>query len=369
MSRIAVIGAGFSGAVIARELVANGHYVEVFDQSNHVAGNCYTARDAATGVMVHKYGPHIFHTDNERVWRYIRRYGEMVPYIHRNKATAHGRVYSLPMNLHTINQFFGMAMSPPAAQCWLADVVKPNDNPRTVEELGLATIGRELYEAFFAGYTRKQWGRDPSELPASVMKRLPVRLNYDDNYFSHPYQAIPRHGYTDIVSAILDIPQCQVHLDAPFKAARAHAFDHTFYSGPLDAWFDHCFGRLAYRTLDFREERWPGPDYQGCPTMNYCDVEVPWTRVTEHKHFAPWNTETRGTVVYREFSREAGPGDILYYPVRLADDKAILGQYETLAKAQEHVTFVGRLGTYRYLDMDATIAEALAAVDRFLGFV
>ncbi|MGA1141311.1 MAG: UDP-galactopyranose mutase, partial [Ilumatobacteraceae bacterium] len=230
-------------------------------------------------------------------------------------------------------------------------------NPVSFEEQALTLVGRELYEAFFAGYTRKQWGVDPRELPASILARLPLRFTDDDSYFNHPYQGIPEHGYTPIVEAILDHPNVTVHLSTRCSRAELQRYDHAFWSGPIDAYFNFEHGRLAYRTLDFEPEVVAG-DFQGCPVVNYCDAEVPYTRITEHKHFAPWETHS-SSVIYREFSRLCGDADTPYYPVRLVKEKAQLLEYVRLARAETGVTFLGRLGTYRYLDMDVTIHEAL----------
>ena len=358
----AVVGAGFSGAVMARELAEAGHRVEVFESRPHVAGNCHTER-SAEGPMVHVYGPHIFHTQHAHVWDYVRRFGEMVPYVHRVKATTGGRVFSLPVNLLTINQFFGTALDPEGAAALIRSKAEPGESaPSTFEEQALAFVGRELYEAFFAGYTRKQWGVDPSDLPASILARLPVRFTYDDSYFNHPWQAIPRHGYTPIVEAILDHPGISVHLSTPWPGG---SFDHVVWTGPIDAWFGHANGRLGYRTLDFEREVGTG-DAQGCPVMNYCDADVPWTRITEHKHFAPWEDHA-ATVLYREFSRLCGESDVPYYPIRLVKEKEQLLEYVRLAERTPGVTFMGRLGTYRYLDMDVTIHEALGCARSVLA--
>ena len=362
---LAIVGAGFSGAVVARQLVEAGHRAVVFDSRPHVAGNCHTVRHA-DGPMVHVYGPHIFHTQHERVWEYINRFGEMVPYNHRVKATSQGRVYSLPVNLLTINQFFGTTLSPDEARQLIDDKSdKSIGEPVTFEDQALKFVGRELYEAFFAGYTKKQWGLDPKELPASILARLPVRFTYDDSYFNHPWQAIPRHGYTPIVEAILDHPSIEVRLSTTFDRQMAESFDHVVWTGPIDAWFGHSHGRLGYRTLDFVEERHDG-DFQGCPVMNYCDEDVPYTRITEHKHFAPWEDHAR-TVTYREYSRLAGDDDVPYYPIRLVQEKEQLLQYVQMAESERDVTFMGRLGTYRYLDMDVTIHEALDTADRMVA--
>ena len=359
MAEIGIAGAGFSGAVIGRELAEAGHRVTVFDTRDHIAGNCHTQRDEASDVMLHVYGPHIFHTQWDHVWEYINRFGVMRPYNHKVKATSGGRVYSLPVNLHTINQFFATTMGPAEAQAFVAAKAEPPPSGEVVsfEDQGLAFVGREIYEAFLAGYTRKQWGTEPADLPAAILQRLPLRFNYDDSYFNHPYQAIPEDGYTPIVAAILDHPGIEVRLSTAL--GRDAGFDHVVWTGPIDAYFGHEHGRLGYRTLDFEREVHDG-DFQGCPVMNYCDPDVPFTRITEFKHFTPWESHDR-TVTYREFSRLHEPGDIEYYPIRLVREKAQLVEYVELARAAPDVTFVGRLGTYRYLDMDVTIKEALDA--------
>ncbi len=360
--RFAIVGAGFSGAVVARELAEAGHLANVFDTRDHVAGNCHTARHE-TGVMVHTYGPHIFHTQHEHVWQYINRFGEMMPYRHKVKAISHDTMYSLPVNLKTINQFFDQDFDAQQAEDFIQSKADTTiTNPVSFEDQGLRFVGRELYDAFFAGYTAKQWGVDPKELPASILARLPVRFNDDDSYFNHPYQAIPKDGYTPIVTAILNHPSIKVHLSTRFDPS-SHSefgeFDHVVWTGPIDAFFNFEFGRLGYRTLDFVPEISDG-DYQGHPVVNYCDIDVPFTRITEHKHFAPWEDHAR-TVVYREFSRLCGETDTPYYPIRLVKEKEQLLNYVQRARGAKGVTFIGRLATYRYLDMDVTIHEALLA--------
>lgn len=365
IKKIAVVGAGLSGAVISRELARAGYKIEVFDTRCHIAGNCHTERDAETGVMVHVYGPHIFHTDDREVWDYVNAFQTFLPYRHRVKTTSREQVYSLPINLHTINQFFGRTFRPDEARAFIEELAdKTRQNPQTFKEQALRFVGKDLYEAFLKGYTQKQWGRSPAELPASILKRLPVRFNYDDNYFFHRYQGMPENGYTDMVGRILDYENITVHLETRFDRSLCNDFDHIFYSGPLDGYFDYEYGRLEYRTLDFERFNHDG-DYQGCAVMNYGDVSIPYTRVTEHKHFAPWENHA-ASVCYREFSRDCGPDDIPYYPVRLAEDKDQLARYTARAVQENAVTFVGRLGTYRYLDMDVTIREALDAARLYL---
>lgn len=359
--RVAVVGAGFSGSVVARELAEAGHSVEVYESRDHVAGNCHTVRHD-TGVMVHVYGPHIFHTQHERVWEYVQRFATFKPYRHRVRAMVGEKAYQMPMNLGLINAFFGKNFTPKEAEAFVASQADSTiTDPKSFEEQALRLVGRELYDAFFAGYTRKQWGVDPKELPASILARLPLRFTDDDSYFSHPHQGIPEHGYTALVEGILHHPQITVHLSTRLPRTRLAEFDHAFWSGPIDAYFNFERGRLAYRTLDFAPEVLDG-DYQGCPVVNYCDAEVPHTRITEHKHFAPWESHDK-TVIYREYSRLCAENDTPYYPIRLVKEKEQLLEYVRLAREEKGVTFLGRLGTYRYLDMDVTIHEALDVAD------
>lgn len=367
LQNLLMVGAGLSGAVIGRKLAEAGHTVTIVDTRDHIAGNCHTERDADSGVMVHIYGPHIFHTDDEQVWDYVNRFQRFMPYKNRVKTTSRGQVFSLPVNLHTINQFFDKTMRPDEAHAFITEEQADTSitDPQTFEEQAMRFVGKDLYEAFFKGYTMKQWGCHPSELPASILKRLPVRFNYDDNYFFHKFQGMPENGYTEMVAGILDHPKITVHLSTSFDRSQVADYDHVFYSGQLDGYYGYDLGRLGYRTLDFERFTYDG-DYQGCAVMNYGEVDVPYTRITEHKHFSPWETHT-GSVCYKEFSRECGEQDIPYYPIRLMDEKDMLQDYVSRAKAETKVTFVGRLGTYRYLDMDVTIREALDTADVFLN--
>ena len=364
--RIGFAGAGLSCAVIGRTLAEAGHDVSVFEQRDHIAGNCHTKRDPETGVLVHEYGPHIFHTDDEEVWNYVNRFETFMPYVNRVKAMTEDRVFSLPINLLTINQYFEKTMSPSEAQAFIESrAVTDIEDPQNFEEQALRFVGPELYGAFFRGYTRKQWGREPKEIPASILKRLPLRFNYDDNYFKHRFQGMPENGYTAMIERILDHPNISVALETPFLPEDKDHFDHVFYSGPVDKYFDYAHGHLAYRTLDFERTTADG-DAQGCAVMNYCDEDVPYTRITEHKHFSPWESHDK-TVLFREFSREAGEDDIPYYPVHLTSGDDILEHYQAAADAEDGVTFVGRLGTYRYMDMDVTIRAAFDTVQAWMA--
>jgi UDP-galactopyranose mutase len=365
-SKIAIVGAGLAGATIAYQLSGRGYNLNIFDQRTHLAGNVHTERDPETGVMVHKYGPHIFHTDNAAVWKFVRQFATFVPYVQRTKGIARGEIFSLPINLHTINQFFCRDFSPAAAEQFVRGHLVNWDHEKTpanFEELALASVGPELYGAFLRDYTRKQWGREPSSLPAAILKRLPLRFDYNDNAFFHRYQGIPKQGYTAMVADMLDLPDLTLHWGSKFKRADADSFDHVFYSGPIDEWFDYRLGRLPYRTLDFTTIRAQG-NFQGCSVINNCDIGTPWTRSTEHKHFTPWEPRDR-TVVTREYPREAKEGDVLFYPVRLAEGQSKLLEYQALAEKEAGVSFVGRLGTFQYLDMDATIAASLQIAKDF----
>lgn len=360
-----LVGAGFANAVIARELAEQGFNATVIDKRSHIAGNCYSQRDPVTGIMVHTYGPHIFHTDNEQVWQYVNRFGKFLPFINRVKTIIQDNVYSLPINLHTINQFFKTTLSPKEAKLLIESKADLSiTTPATFEEQALRFIGKELYQAFFYGYTKKQWGVEPCELPASILKRLPVRFNYNDNYFSHKYQGIPENGYTEVVKNILDHQNIKVFLNTEFNKEMKEEFDHIFWSAPLDAYFNFELGRLGYRTLDF-EKFYDEGDFQGNAVINYGDEKIPFTRISEHKHFSPWE-DHKATICYKEFSRLCEENDIPYYPIRLVKDQEILKDYIIQANKENGVTFVGRLGTYRYLDMDVTIKESLDTVDSII---
>lgn len=362
-----IVGAGFTGSVLANELAQAGYKVTVYESRNHIGGNCYTEREPETGVMVHTYGPHIFHTDKKHVWDYVTKLSEFKPYINRVKTTVGNQIFSLPINLFTINQFFNKTLHPSEAKEFINQQAdKTIGEPVSFEEQALKFVGKDLYEAFFKGYTQKQWGCSPTELPASILKRLPVRFNYDDNYFNHPYQGMPVEGYTPIFKKLLDHKNITLKLKSKFEA-KNNNYDHIFFSGPIDAFYNYQLGRLGYRTLDFISEIHEG-DYQGCAVMNYGDYEVPYTRITEHKYFAPWEEHSK-TIIYKEYSRECKENDIPYYPIRLVKEKEMLNKYLELANKETQISFLGRLGTYRYLDMDVTIAEALEAAKVILDKV
>lgn len=366
MKRYLIIGTGFSGAVIAERLSKKGSCeIQMIDERSHIGGNCYTARDAETGIMVHKYGPHIFNTDKQEVWDYISQFCEMVPFVNRVKAIYKGKVYSLPINLHTINQFFEKSFNPKEALDFILEKAdKSIQDPQNFEEQALKFIGEELYKAFFYGYTKKQWGCEPTELPASILKRLPVRFNYDDNYYSNPLQGIPKDGYTAIFEKMLADPQIYIRLNTKFTTDwDLSSYDHVFYTGPIDEFFQFKFGRLSYRTVFFERHVTEG-DFQGNAVINYADPEVPFTRIHEHKHFAPWEKFNQ-SVYFKEYSKETTDTDIPYYPKRLKQDMVILAKYQQEVDQLENISFLGRLATYRYMDMHHVIQEALELVDKF----
>jgi UDP-galactopyranose mutase len=358
--RALIIGAGFSGATVARQLAEAGWRVDVLEKRKSPGGHCATHADAETGIPVHTYGPHIFHTDSASVWEFVCRYADIHPYVHTVRARVGDEVYPLPITLQTINQFFRRALGPAEARAFIhSKRVKLPGKPRNFAEQAVSMFGYELYEAFFRGYTMKQWGRQPEEIPADVLTRLPFRFNYDQNYYAHRYQGLPKQGYSQLIAAILAHPNVAVHYGVTYTPTAAESnYNHVIFTGPLDEWFEYAFGRLPYRTLDFENFIVDG-DHQGCAVMNFCDANVPFTRITEHKHFAPWQTFEK-SILSREFSREAGPTDEPFYPVRLAGEQSTLQAYRTAARQTHGVSFVGRLATFRYIDMDVAIAEGLA---------
>lgn len=363
---IGMAGAGLSCSVIARMLADAGHQVRVFERRNHIAGNCHTERDEHSSVMVHVYGPHIFHTNDDEVWKYVNRFAQFMPFTNRVKAVSGDRVYSLPINLLTINQFFGKTMSPDEAKRFIEEQSDLSiKEPNSFEEQALRFVGKSLYDAFFKGYTLKQWGIHPSKLPASILKRLPVRFDYNDNYFSHKYQGIPIDGYTSLIENILKHDNITVSTNSSLEKSDIKRFDHTFYSGAVDEFYNFDLGHLPYRTLTFERFNYDG-DFQGCAVMNYCNEDTPHTRITEHKHFSPWE-EHKKSVCYREFSRQCTENDTPFYPISLTDGNQMRDLYLARAQKEASVTFVGRLGTYRYLDMDVTIREAIDMANLFLG--
>jgi len=355
-----IVGAGLAGTVLARALVSRlPCRITILEAKDHIGGHCYTERDPATEVLIHKYGPHIFNTNRADVWHYVNRFARFRPFTNRVKAKIDKGIFSFPINLHTINQFFGKAFNPPEAREFVASIAdKTIGEPANFEEQALKLVGHELYRAFFYGYTKKQWGCEPRELPASVLKRLPIRFNYNDTYYDKVFQGIPENGYTEMIQNILCHRKIKVALGSPFLSRSSLKLaDHLFFTGPLDAYFNFKLGRLGYRTLDFERIDSLG-DFQGCAVMNFPGMEVAHTRIHEHKHFAPWEQHDK-TVCFREFSKETTATHLPYYPKRLAGDVELAQKYVSLAASEPATSFLGRLGTYRYLNMDEVIAESL----------
>ena len=355
-----IIGSGLSGCVLARELADDlDCTIDIWEEKNHIAGNCFTSKDEETGIMVHHYGPHIFNTDKKEIWNYFNRFSELKPYVHRVKAVHNGNEYSFPINLATLNQFFNQTYHSDSARAFIESLGDHSIvHPANFEEQAMRFLGKDLYRAFFYGYTKKQWGCEPRELPASILKRIPVRFDYNDNYHLYPYTGIPINGYTHFVEKLIEHPSIHLMKNKKFyPEMNTVDYDHIFYTGPLDAYFQNEFGRLGYRTLLFEMERFDG-DFQKAAQINYCDEEVPWTRITEHKHLAPWQ-QFKKTIVSREYSKESGENDIPFYPKRLKRDKGLLEKYRKQAEFLHGISFLGRLGTYRYLDMQHVISESI----------
>ena len=373
---LVIVGAGLFGLTIA-ERAANdlGLQVTVIDRRNHLGGNAYSEREPSTGIEVHRYGAHLFHTSNERVWAYVNRFTTFTNYVHKVYTTHKGEVYPMPVNLGTINQFFRSAMGPAEARALIAQQAAElgDREPANFVEKGISLIGRPLYEAFIMHYTAKQWQTDPAELEASIISRLPVRYTYDNRYFSDTHEGLPTDGYTAWFERMVDNPRITVQLDTDFFGDHALSKSSVVgqvpvvYTGPVDRYFDHAEGELGWRTIDLEEEVLPIEDFQGTSVMNYPDPDVPFTRIHEFRHFHPERDYTKdATVIMREFSRFAGQGDEPYYPINTDADRAGLLRYRDRANQEDGVLFGGRLGTYKYLDMHMAIGSALSMFDNKL---
>ena len=356
-----IVGAGYAGSVVARELADAGKRVRVIDKRPHIAGNAFDELDAH-GVLVHRYGPHIFHTNAERIWEWLSRFTQWREYEHRVRGVVDGREYPFPINRDTLNALYGLDLDEAGAEAFFERVREPREPVRTSEDVVLNSVGRDLYEKFFLHYTRKQWGLDPSELKAGVAARIPVRTNTDDRYFTDTFQAMPKFGYAKMFEAILDHPNIRVELDVDFADVRKRGgFGHTVYTGPIDAYFQHCHGALPYRSLRFEHEHLPAVDqYQSVGTVNYPNDHA-YTRITEFKHLT--GQQHAGTSIVREYPQADGDP---YYPIPRTENELLFKRYEQMAADERDVTFVGRLAQYRYYNMDQVVGAALAAVRRLL---
>jgi UDP-galactopyranose mutase len=361
---LVVVGAGFFGSVVAEQASRDGFQVAVIDSRNHIGGNCYTEFDPETGINVHRYGSHIFHTDNKEIWDYVNQFTEFNNYRHICKTSHQGVVYPMPINLDTINKFTGNEFNPADAARWLEEQKVHYDDPKNFEEQALSLLGSKLYHAFVQGYTQKQWETDPKELPASVAKRLPVYTDYRTDYYpnNNRYQGIPVDGYTPIFEKMLAHDNVTVHLNTCWEDVKHLAREKlVVYTGPIDAFYDYCYGQLNWRTLDFEYRTENTNDYQGVAVLNYPDTDVKWTREVEHRHFHPERRVADGkTVIGREFSRTATQDDVPYYPVKTPEDMEMFAQYRSLTEKEPNVIFGGRLGEYMYYDMHQVIGSALA---------
>ena len=371
---LVVVGSGLFGLTIAEQAATElGLKVVLLDRRAHIGGNAYSENEEQTGIEVHRYGAHLFHTSNERVWEYVNRFTGFTNYVHRVYTRHNGIVYPMPINLGTINQFFNAAYSPAEAKALIAEQAGElaGTDPQNLNDKGISLIGRPLYEAFIKHYTAKQWQTPPEELPASIISRLPVRYTYDNRYFNDKYEGLPVDGYAAWLERMAAHPNIEVRLNTDFFSD-----DHEYsrekvlgqipvvYTGPVDRYFDYAEGDLSWRTIDLEEEVLPIEDFQGCSVMNYPDADVPFTRIHEFRHFHPERDYTKdATVIMREYSRFANKGDEPYYPVNTSVDREKLLKYRDLAKGEQNVLFGGRLGTYKYLDMHMAIGAALSMFD------
>ncbi len=367
---IVIIGSGFFGSTIARVLAQFGLKALILERRNHIGGNAWSEPDAETGIDVHKYGSHIFHTDNEKVWKFINQFTEFNEYRHSVWTTYEDQVYSMPINLNTINSFYKKSLKPYEVNAFLQTEIgkEKYSNPKNLEEQAISLIGRPLYEAFIKGYTIKQWEKDPRELSPEIIKRLPVRNNYNLRYFSDPYEGIPLHGYGSLFRNLLNHENISVELNTDWFAVKDQYLGKypIVYSGPVDQFFDYKYGRLEWRSIELERQVCDVSDYQGCSVMNYAGIDVPYTRIHEFKHFHPERPVSNNTVIFKEYSKIISKTSEPYYPVNTPHNKELLEAYNKEASVLENLWIGGRLGGYRYLDMDDTIREALKLADEIL---
>jgi UDP-galactopyranose mutase len=360
--KILIIGAGFAGAVVARELAEAGHKVLVMDRRKHIAGNAYDVKDEH-GILIHQYGPHIFHTNSERIFNYLSQFTQWRPYEHRVRGVVNGQEYPFPINRDTLNQLYDLDLTEEQAAEYFEKVREPKAKVLTSEDVVLNSVGRDLYEKFFLNYTKKQWGLEPSQLKAGVAARIPTRTNTDDRYFTDTYQAMPLHGYTAMFENMLNHPNITVKLSTDYKdlLAQGVEYDHLIYTGCIDEFYDYKFGKLPYRSLRFEHQHLENTEqYQSVGTINYPN-DFEFTRITEFKHLT--GQQHPATSIVREYPTAEGDP---YYPIPRDENEALFKKYKSLADCEKNVTFVGRLAEYRYYNMDQVVGAALNAVDKIL---
>lgn len=365
-----VVGSGLFGAVFAHEAKAHGKSVLVVEKRPHIGGSVYT--ESVEGIHVHVYGAHIFHTNDRHVWDYMTRFAEFNRFTNSPVANYHGELYSLPFNMHTFNRLWGV-VTPEEAEAKLREQrAEVTGEPRNLEEQAISLVGRDIFEKLIRGYTEKQWGRECKDLPTFIIKRLPVRLTFDNNYFNALYQGIPIGGYTQLAANLLDGIEVRLHTDYLAHKGELDALaDKVIYTGPVDAYFGYALGALEYRSVRFETEVLDMPNFQGSAIMNYTDRETPWTRTIEHKWFTFGKDEHGNdlpkTIISREYSSAWKPGDEPYYPVNDEKNSRLYAAYRQLAEAEPNVLFGGRLGAYQYYDMDQVVAAALKACEKELA--
>ncbi|GAX02392.1 UDP-galactopyranose mutase [Secundilactobacillus silagei] len=367
--RYLIVGAGIFGAVFANEAAKRGNLVTVIEKRSHIAGNIYTKN--VDNIQVHQYGAHIFHTSNKKIWNYVNQFAEFNRYTNSPVANYKGELYNLPFNMNTFNKMWGVT-TPAEAQAKINEQRQEmaGKKPENLEEQAISLIGRDVYEKLVKGYTEKQWGQKATELPAFIIRRLPVRLTFDNNYFNDAYQGIPIGGYTQIVEQLLDNKLIDVHTDTDFftdKDQYLKDYDKVIFTGMIDQFFDYQLGELQYRSLRFETEELNVDNYQGNAVVNYTDAETPYTRIIEHKHFEFGKGDKNKTIITREYPQTWHRGDEPYYPVNNSANNALYKKYQALAATEPKVIFGGRLGQYRYYNMDQTIMAALKAVGKEFG--
>ena len=354
-----IVGSGLFGSIFARELTDQGCKCLVLDKREHIGGNCYSEK--IEGINVSKYGGHIFHTNDKKIWDYVNRFTEFRPYHHIVRVNYKGEIYSFPINMMTLNKLWGVE-TPKEAANKLEDVKINIDNPRNLEDWSLSKVGKEISEIFNKGYTKKQWDKDPKNLPAFIIKRLPIRLTYNSGYFSDKYQGWPENGYTDMFDNLLDGIDVELNVDYLLNKEHYDSIGRKIlYTGKIDEFYDYRFGDLEYRTLIHDNKVLDG-DYQGCATINYTDEDIQWTRIVEHKHFQP-HKKNKKTVITIEYSEEYKRGDIPFYPINDKKNNTAFKKYRALAEKEDRVLFGGRLAEYKYYDMHQIVGSALKTAD------